>query len=244
MEIINKKIYSNTLKRHYSYQVLKPNELERDVSILYVQDGKDYLELGGLMSAYQHLLEKYPEIEQKLIFVLIHPGTPMERWHTYHRKGDFFSDYVDFMNDLFVPSIEKNLTNYSVRVVKRGLLGDSLAGNISLNIAITSPERWTHLLLQSAAVTERDIAQLENKQTLNWYVYQTVGTLEDDFISPITNEPLHILTFNRLLNSQLMDSQAQVQYVEQNEDHLWTVWNNNLPEALEYFITQPENKGT
>ncbi|WP_445683187.1 alpha/beta hydrolase-fold protein [Solibacillus sp. FSL K6-1523] len=47
------------------------------------------------------------------------------------------------MNDEFIPTFEKNL---KVEVIlKRGLLGDSLAGNISLNIALENPNQWTHL---------------------------------------------------------------------------------------------------
>lgn len=100
------------------------------------------------------------------------------------------------MNDEFIPEFERNL---GASISRRGLLGDSLAGNISLNIALEKPELWTHLLLQSPAISDGDIRQLEDLEVPAWNVYQTVGIYEDEFVSSISNEKLFILTRNRQL---------------------------------------------
>lgn len=225
---------SNILNGSYEYFILSSAKPQNDAFLLYVQDGQDYLELGELEKAYQRLLETYPNEAQKLIMVLIHPGGSHERWHSYHHNGNSFEAYIQFMYKEFIPEIENRL---SVRVAKRGLLGDSLAANISLNIAGRNPGKWTHLLLQSAAISTADIAEVANiKEKLHWTVYQTVGIREDEFISTITRAKLDILTRNRELHHNLIKSGAIVHYKEQNEDHEWMFWKRDLYEALSYFI--------
>ncbi|WP_217586537.1 alpha/beta hydrolase [Lentibacillus saliphilus] len=239
MTMTNHTIYSSELDRHYTYKILKSDRHTHKgtMDVLYVQDGEDYLALGDIETTYAQLMKRYPKVATQLVFVLIHPGDSMERWHAYHRDGQDFKRYIQFMNDTFVPTVEHELLDSGrAEIGKRGLLGDSLAGNISLNIAMTNPKRWTHLLLQSAAVTEREVDQLAKCKSINWNVYQTVGIYEDDFVSPITHDQLYILSRNRQLHDAFSAKQVNVTYVEQQESHLWTFWKKDLMTALEHFV--------
>lgn len=87
MNRTKKTFHSNILKQDYEYCVLTSDEETEEAYLLYVQDGKDYLELGELENAFQNLLEKQPEIARKLVFILVHPGNSMDRWNAYHHKG-------------------------------------------------------------------------------------------------------------------------------------------------------------
>src|SRR5690606_9058363 len=131
---------------------------------------------------------------------------------------------------------ESNLRYEGVKICKRGLLGDSLAGNIGINIALQNPDFWTHLLLQSAAISKEVIEDVQKLRYTGWKVYQRVGIHEDQFVSSITNEKLMILTRNRELHSAFVQKNLQVDYKELNTDHLWSVWKKDLPNALVFFI--------
>lgn len=228
-----KTFHSNILKQDYEYCVLTSDEETEEAYLLYVQDGKDYLELGKLENAFQNLLEKQPEIARKLVFILVHPGNSMDRWNAYHHKGKKFKQYLTFMTEEFLPEVEVEIGR---KIVRRGLLGDSLAANISLNIAGMCPETWTHLLLQSAAVSEKDIEMVEQLKHVQWRVYQTVGKYEDEYVSLLTNENLYILTRNRELHEMLVKKGARIVYSEQEEKHEWRFWKSDLMNALEFFL--------
>ncbi|MEK3979153.1 esterase family protein [Psychrobacillus sp. INOP01] len=236
MNKCNRTFYSSHLKKTLDYMVVTTSENIEDAYLLYIQDGKDYLELGGLEKAIQDVVHLYPELANHLVFVLIHPGDSIERWESFSRKGASFHDYLRFINDEFIPEIESNLG--VAKISKRGLLGDSLAGNISLNIALEKPEIWTHVLLQSPAISDGDIKQLEALDLSTWNVYQTVGIYEDEFVSAISKEKLYILTRNRQLYKSFLLKNVNVNYVESEDDHLWKVWERDLPAALQFFVNK------
>ena len=234
MNLMKKTIYSEIQKKSYDYYLLTTSKTLEEAYILYVQDGRNYLELGSFERTVRGIIETDPKWAQKLVFVLIHPGDSQERWNSYHRQGSAFAGYIRFFTEELIADVEQRL---NVPVVKRGLLGDSLGGNISLNIALTNPDQWTHLLLQSAAVSEAEIKAVEELEwSLNWSIYQTVGIYEDEFISPITNTKLYLLTRNRKLFDVFKKKQANVAYTEKEEEHLWTFWQKDLTNALRFFI--------
>lgn len=216
--------------------VVNTSENIEDAYLLYVQDGKDYIELGGLEKAIRDVVHLHPELADHLVIVLIDPGDSMERWESFSRKGASFHDYLRFINDEFIPEIESNLG--VARISKRGILGGSLAGNISLNIALEKPEIWTHVLLQSPAVSNGDIRQLEAMDLSTWNVYQTVGIYEDEFVSAISKEKLYILTRNRQLYKSFLLKNVNVKYIESEDEHLWKVWERDLPAALQFFVKE------
>ncbi|MBP1948421.1 alpha/beta hydrolase [Virgibacillus litoralis] len=234
---INKKFKkSNFLNKDIEYYVLRSNTTIEEAYLLYVHDGGDYLELGELEKSYQKLLQHDYNRARKLVFVLISPGSSSERWNSYHRRGKDFDNYIDFMNQELIPEVEQELSDSGIKIVKRGMLGDSLAGNISLNIAVSKPRLWTHLLLQSAAISKHDIESLSDMQQVNWNIYQTVGLYEDEFISPITDEKLYILSRNRELYSAFLALKIhKIRYIECKEHHLWDFWRRDLPNVLHYF---------
>lgn len=233
---ITKRIYSKTLHDYYDYAVLKLSEELKEAYVLYVLDGKDYLSLGDFEATVKHVVKKHPPRMKQMIMVFIHPGSSLARWHFYSRDGDDFNQYIQFMMNEFVPTFENELESSGIKIKKRGFLGDSLAGNMALNLAMKQPEKNTYLLLQSAAISKADINALRSIDELAWHVYQTVGIYEDEFVSPITNEKLSILTRNRELNNILTEQGAFVKYVEQKEDHTWTFWKRDLFNALKFFI--------
>lgn len=219
--------------------LLQSDEKLEEANIIYVQDGKDYLTLGGLEETFSHLLQMNKEEAKKIIFVLIHPGNSLQRWHYYNRCGQSSDNFLRFMTDELIPTIEYELKSSNIKINKRGFLGDSLAGNISLNIALQLNSQCSHLLLQSAAVSKEDIQVLQDIHNLNWNIYQTVGIYEDEFVSSITNKKLYLLTHNRELHNMFVSKGAKIRYLELMTRHEWKVWKEDLMELLTFFMFTP-----
>lgn len=227
-------LWSSYCNREYEYHLLGSlNEANGKANLLYVQDGGDYLELGEMEKVYKSLVRKYKEKGANLICVLVSPGDSVERWNSYDRRGTNFNNYISFFNEELVPFVEEKL---NLQVGKRGLLGDSLGANISLNIAMRKPENWSHLLLQSSAISSEELRDLEGFHKLHWHIYQTVGIYEDEFISPISNEKLYIYSRNEKMHQIFKEKNADIEYKVQEENHLWDFWRRDLPTALQYFL--------
>jgi enterochelin esterase-like enzyme len=227
------------LGKSQKYYFLQSNDRNRDsIHLLFVQDGEDYLELGDLQACYERLLEEQPAAAQSLVMVLIPPGSSLERYESYHPKGSHHRKFLEYFFKELVPEVEKHFTDQDIQIRNRGLLGDSLGGAVSLSIVCRQPNRWTHLLLQSAALSEihhQEASKLGDLKNLR--VYQLVGKKEDEFVSPISNQKLFILSHNRRMKDLLEKQQADVTYIEEDEEHLWVFWQRDLPRAISYFLS-------
>lgn len=207
----------------YSATLIGPEHLEGELKLLYVHDGIDYLE-------YSHLLT----YQTSIIFVFIHPGSSQDRWATYRTDGAYYRAYIQSFYQELVPRVEEALA--SINIKHKGLLGDSLAGNISVALALENPQYWSHLLLQSAAIMKEEIDRFSHIEgPLDWKVYQSVGRNEDDYRSIMTGEPLHIFTRNQQLNRELLQRNATVDLNILDTDHGWVYWDQDLPQLMKFF---------
>jgi enterochelin esterase-like enzyme len=237
-------VSSAYLKRDMTYTILESgrNTSSETVDLLYVQDGTDYLELGKIREAYEEILQNCPEA-MNLVFILVPPGTSVQRYNYYHPQGTEQESYLQFFLEELVPTVEGALAEKGKQIRKRGMLGDSLGGAVSLSIMCREPNVWTHLLLQSAAFSKKNFEVLQEIEDLSALkVYQLVGKKEDAFVSPISNQPLYIFTYNQEMRKVLSSKQADVTYFEEDEDHLWVFWQRDVPRALQYFITSEFTK--
>ncbi|MCA0970580.1 esterase family protein [Halobacillus litoralis] len=207
---------------HYLYAEGPPD------TIVLVHDGEDYLNLGLLRECWSHDLAVGKGTG--ICFVLLPPGSSEQRWHYYDSAGTHSSEFVSFIYQELLPIVKSRFPS----VTKWGMMGDSLAGAVSLRIALKNPDMWTYLLMQSAAFSKRDLEEVDALQTeLPWRVYQSVGIYEDDFHSPITDDPLYIRTRNRHVYNSL--PVRHMTYKEFEQDHLWECWRENLPSAIKIF---------
>ncbi|WP_299744360.1 esterase family protein [uncultured Rossellomorea sp.] len=231
---------SHTLGKKLLYYTLEVKQGHSDaVDILFVQDGRDYIELGHLHQALHQVLQGETGRGLHLLLVLVPPSTSEERYHYYHPSGKHHDQYIQFFNQELVPHIEKRVESTGKESRKTGLLGDSLGAAICLTIACDQPQKWTHLLLQSGAYTDFHACKIRNIETkVPWHVYQTVGIQEISVIYPITGEAFSILSANRALHERLQLITENHTYVEEDEDHLWDFWRRDLPRALHSFLTK------
>ncbi|PLR95947.1 alpha/beta hydrolase [Bacillus sp. T33-2] len=229
---------STILERQINFYILQPETPPNEtINVLYVQDGDDYLKIGKIQECFEQLLNDHPSKAENLSIILVPPGNSIERYNFYHPEGSSHEQYLKFFYNELIPEIEKIFAGKRKRIQRQGLLGDSLGGAVSLSLCCRAPEKWTHLILQSAAFSPKNRQEAKAVHDLkNIKIYQLVGKKEDSFVSPISNEPLYILTNNREMRKVLATKQVDVTYIEEDEEHLWVFWQRDLPRALSYFL--------
>lgn len=236
IEPVKKYIQSDFLQKGLEYGLLSYGSDFKEVGVLFVQDGWDYLRIGKI----EDVLRTRGIGNLGILLVLVPPGTSEERYHYYHPNGKQNQEYLDFFTQELVPDVLEDLKLHGKKVRKMGLLGDSLGATVSLSIAIQKPSIWTDLLLQSAVYPEilyNNMKALHTKRKeFHWNVYQVVGLQEDNFYYSLSNEVFHILTHNRKLMELFSSLSMNLTYYEENEGHLWTFWQRDLPRALDFFI--------
>ena len=227
--ITDHSIDSSFLEKIFIYRILQAKEAAPNgkVDLLLVHDGDDYLELGKLQQQFEEDLQK--GLGSSVCFILLPPGSSEERWHYYDSGGEREQSYRQFIYKELLPHLEETFT-----IGKLGMLGDSLAGAVSFRLGLQDPERWTHMLLQSAAFSREDLISGANLQkSLPWVLYQSVGTEEDYFVSPKTHERLYILTRNRQMQTKIQAKDHT--YIENVHGHLWECWRDSLSNAIKIF---------
>ncbi|WP_187441965.1 alpha/beta hydrolase-fold protein [Sutcliffiella horikoshii] len=233
---VKKYIQSDFLQRGLEYGLLSHGSECKDVGVLFVQDGWDYLINGKI----HEVLRTRGNGKLGILLVLVPPGTSEERYHYYHPNGKQNQEYLDFFTQELVPDVLEDIKLQGKKVRKMGLLGDSLGATVSLTIATQEPSLWTDLLLQSGVYPEilyDNMKALHKRaQDFHWNVYQVVGLQEDNFYYALSDEVFHILTHNRKLMELFSSLSMNLTYYEENEGHLWTFWQRDLSRALDFFI--------
>ncbi len=206
----------------------------KEVDVLFVQDGVDYLELGEFQQTINQVLSNQKKENMHLQIVFIPPGTSRNRYDMYHPKGKNHKSYVEYFQKELVPFIQNRMES---PIRKMGLLGDSLGAAVNISIACDTPDNWTHILLQSGAFNGVHLNKLKAlQQPTGWRVYQVVGLHEQAVQYPLTGEILSILEHNRKLLTGFRSITDHVTYFEEDEKHLWDFWRRDLPRALTYFV--------
>ncbi|MBA2175915.1 esterase family protein [Halobacillus locisalis] len=222
-------ITSSCLEKNFTYQILSPKEkLSSGVRLMIVHDGDDYLEIGHLREQFE--LDLREGLGTDVCFILLPPGSSEDRWNLYYSEGRNYQAYKRFIYHELLPELKRRFSS----ILQIGMMGDSLAGAVSLRIALDKPSEWTHLILQSPAFSEEDVKEVQHANlALPWEVYQSVGTKEEAFRSPITGECLYILTRNRRVHRAF--TTKRLIYHEFDHDHLWECWRENLSSAIKIF---------
>ncbi|WP_261130895.1 esterase family protein [Bacillus sp. Marseille-Q3570] len=132
-------ISSTILNREQKVIFLHPEHFKYegdDCSLLFVQDGEDYLELGSLKEQFTGLLNQNNSRFGNIAMILIPPGTSHERYQFYHPEGTHHSDYLQFFHQELLPFVQTKFTQQRKHITKMGLLGDSLGAAVSLALAL------------------------------------------------------------------------------------------------------------
>lgn len=224
-------IYSEALKEDMQLLVYLPHNYSPlyKYTLVIASDGKDYFQLGRAPRVADELLEN-KEIEN-IIFVGIPYRSVKERSMKYEPAGEQHGAYLRFLAHELVPFLDEKYPTYQVGM-GRALIGDSLAATVSLSAALTYPNIFGRVILQSPKVGDELLEKVANfKSAHPFTVYHVIGKGETavklgnggtaDFLEP-----------NRTLNKLLKDKGFSVFYEEFDGDHTWKHWQPDLKRAL------------
>ncbi|MFP3391212.1 alpha/beta hydrolase [Brevibacillus sp. SIMBA_040] len=199
--------------------------------VVYCQDGNDFFTMGRIATiANQLILEEGMEP-----FIIVGVSVDRsKRTSEYSPVGARNAAYKRFFTQELVPFIEER---YPVRrdPASRVLAGDSLGGTVALHLALDNPELLTNVLALSGAFFQTTLDEIDRHPTLDWlHLWMVVGLDE-------TAVETHMGTFdfvhwNRTAKEALHTKQAVLSYSEKPGNHVWGLWQRELPDALRHFF--------
>ncbi|MFD2371417.1 alpha/beta hydrolase [Brevibacillus sp. GCM10020057] len=202
--------------------------------VVYCQDGNDFFTMGRIATiANQLILEE--GIEPFLIV-----GVSVERskrTSEYSPVGSRNAAYKRFFIEELVPFIEER---YPVRrdPASRVLAGDSLGGTVSLHLALERPDVFSQVLALSGAFFQPTLDALEQTDSLSWLdIWMVVGL--DERAVETHMGTFDFVQWNRAAKTILTTKQATLSYREKPGNHVWGLWQKELPDGLRHFFPAP-----
>lgn len=199
--------------------------------VVYCQDGNDFFTMGRIATiANQLILEEGIEP-----FMIV--GVSVERskrTSEYAAKGSRTEAYKRFFTDELLPYIEER---YPIRrdPSSRVLAGDSLGGTVSLHLALDRPDLFPKVLSLSGAFFQPTLDALSMKESLNWLDIWMVVGLEETAVETHSGT-FDFIYWNREAKQILEQKGATVSYREKPGDHVWGLWQKELPDGLRHFF--------
>lgn len=224
-------LYSDALKEDMQLLIYVPSNFSPlyKYTVLIASDGKDYFQLGRLPRVADELLLN-KEIEN-IIIVGVPYKSVEDRLKKYHPSGEQHDAYLRFLAHELVPYLDEKYPTYQIGM-GRALIGDSLAGTVSLLAAIKYPNIFGKVILHSPMVNEDVLSKVENVRTpYSFSVYHIIGQKEDE-VKTTRGEVENFLKPNRALNSLMEERGFSVFYDEFIGDHTWKHWQPDIKRAL------------
>lgn len=199
--------------------------------VLYVQDGRDYLAMGRLAT----LLDQWGEDRktQDCLAVFL-PVEKEVRFARYHPDGSQHEAYKRFLAEEVVSFIDQNYSTHPLGGA-RTLIGESLGGVVSLFTALTYPNTFGQVAMQSGAFDQALCEAVSRHGRLDSLsVYMEVGTEETAVQS--SRGLLDLVQANRELYRIMQQKGATLRFETFEGDHTWGYWQENLPRILRHFF--------
>ncbi|WEG11899.1 alpha/beta hydrolase-fold protein [Pullulanibacillus sp. KACC 23026] len=197
--------------------------------LIIAQDGPDYFDLGRLGTTLNQLLNEN-ELEKVIVCGIPYPD-PLTRWHRYHPEGDHHEAYLRFLHRELLPSLRRD---FAVETLASGvtLMGDSLGATVSLLAALTYPQSFGNLILQSPFINTTLLNRIEKGLPSTLTVYHSVGRNETE-VKTTLGKVENFFTANQALAKHLSQNTiSSYSYVEHDGVHTWSSWQEDLKKAL------------
>ncbi|GAA0336940.1 alpha/beta hydrolase-fold protein [Bacillus carboniphilus] len=227
--------YSKELEEEIPLLIYKPHHYSTlyKYSVLIVQDGKDYFQMGRIGRAADQLQEEL----ENLIIIGIPYANVEDRRAKYHPDGDKQTAYIRFLAHELVPFIDEQFPTYQVGS-GRALGGDSLGATVSLMAALKYPNIFGKVLLHSPYVDEKVITLLEDfDQPHLLQLYHVIGKQEVN-VKMTNGETMDFLEPNRDLHDLIEAKAIRNFYDEFDGDHTWKYWQPDLVRALRMMFSK------
>ncbi|MFQ5583444.1 MAG: alpha/beta hydrolase [Calditrichia bacterium] len=193
------------------------NPEARSYPILYVNDGSDYIKLGKMVNVLDNLLSGNKIHPLVVVFI-----DPVDRMKEY----DMSDTYLQMLAEELIPFIEKKYGGPG-STEKRGIMGPSLGGLISLYAGLKFPGLFGFVAGQSSSIQfhKQAIISLYNESEpvttkiyLDWGAYESTRDLSVQFVKMLQSKGYRII------------------HKEYNEGHSWGNWRAHLDDILVAFV--------
>lgn len=235
--IVDDSIYSEKLTKDVPLMMYLPHNYSPlyTYPTLYLQDGEEYFSLGKIAKVLDQLIDE--QKIDKCIVVGVPVESKKERLVLYRSKGSKHEAYKRFFAEELVPYIDKKYATNPINGA-RAIMGDSLGGSVSLDIALQYPHTFHYVISQSGAFYEGTIERLEafNQSPALLSIYQTIGSEETHVETSIGD--LNLLHLNREVKKIIEAKKIPLYYKEYNGDHTWGYWQEDIPTILTYLWTK------
>lgn len=201
------------------------------------QDGRDYFRLGKIA---EHIETAMDEGARQTIVVGVPYPSVRQRREWYHPKSEKSEDYLTFIVKELLPFLDKTYQTWNLSH-GRTLLGDSLAGTVSLRAALRYPNTFSRVVMHSPYSDDNIAAEVDNAENTGHFdIYHTIG-LEEHTVKTTNGTYEDFLEPNRKLAEALEKKGARYCYKELEGGHFWKVWEADMLPALRfmYDITPP-----
>jgi enterochelin esterase-like enzyme len=232
--IVKEEIPSTYLDAPRSVKIYLPpgyNEL-LSYPVVYCQDGNDFFTMGRIATIANQLI-----LEEGMEPVII-VGVNVERskrTSEYSAVGSRNSAYKRFFTEELLPWIEER---YPVRrdASARVLAGDSLGGTVSLHLALDHPDLFPQVLSLSGAFFQPTLDRIADEESLSWLNLWMVVGLEETAVETHLGT-FNFVVWNRRARDLLHNKGARVDYREKPGNHVWGLWQKELPDGLRHFFS-------
>lgn len=231
--IVKEEIDSRFLGEKRNLRVYLPPGYNEILSypVVYCQDGEEFFNFGRIATHANQLI--LDEGIDPFIIVGVEVDTSV-RTEEYAPFGNRFEAYISCFTEEIIPYVE---SNYPVRqeASERVLAGDSLGGTVSLHIAMKNPQLFSRIISLSGAYYGPSLDIIARENDLSYLsLYMIVGLQEDNYTTDTGT--YNFVELNRKARELLEERGAKVKYFEKDGKHLWGFWQNELPDALIYFL--------
>lgn len=197
-------------------------------SLLIASDGKDYFQLGRLSRVADELLDK--EQIENVIIVGVPYRDVKDRRSKYHPEGTKNKAYMRFLAQELVPYLDAEFPTYQIGM-GRGLIGDSLAGTISLLTASQYPHTFGKVILHSPYVNDSVLDIVKDIPVHSFTVDHVIG-LNETNVPTGDGVPKDFVKDNRELSALFQERGFHYTYHEVEGDHTWKTWQKDMTRAL------------
>jgi len=184
--------------------------------VVFVQDGGEYVTLASMVNVLDNMIHQESIPPVVAVFV-----PPVDRNYEYFLNAD----YERVLLEEILPFIEETY-DISGDPGKRGIMGASLGGAISMMLSMNHPEVFGKCGSQSGAFGVNEMALIQrvlSEDRKDIAVYLDCGTFGD-----ITDE-------NRAMADALKKKKYDFVYAEFNEGHSWGNWRAHIDDMLVFF---------
>ncbi len=217
-------ITSEVLGYDLKYWVHVPKGHDKQqLPVLFVTDGKWYMESGKILRTSQKLIDK-GEVNPHIIVLVdaFDPNQPSRN----RRNSQFLCnpDYVRFYKQELIPKIDAEYNTDQSRET-RGMLGLSFGGLNSMYFALEAHDSFQKIGIQSPAPhpCPNIYDDFQKSPRLPLDIFLSTGTVYDK------------ATETRRLRNILKEKGYTFEYLEVPEGHDWKNWKPMLDDILVYF---------